>query len=551
MKTISTIVLEESIKAALIKQNTKNISEQGGLKLDPNKRVTTTTDTIKPKIDPKPKPKIDPKPKPDDKLDPKPKPDDKLDPKPKTDDTKKPKPVINTQQLAYDIATEIINSAGWNDDEERLIKAIQRIPNSTVFYRVNELIKTNKQKYFSTFIADEILDTDEWEVWIPILKHLTSILSLKDDRVIRNIMAKTDGIGPLMKKDSALAKKVSTYLPQPKKQEDKKEEKEVREVSKVLGSLFAELGPLGIVALVGVLLVAYRSAPSIGRFILKTYKTATRGTSAIDTPNSAFFEAIDNYFLASGKLSRKRLFQLLDSEVEKGTITKADANALKKLSRVERKQMARALQNTKLSVTIARWMEHPGTIKKGDAERISKYFGPKHGLDKTVKAELKKIEDYYVKTKKAAKADDAVTTTKTNILSREVGTAIRSSWKINTDSIKNWFKIYRSFKPQSIHDVEVFNQLIQKINNYKKNGKNLSTAIIDWSREYDSKPLWYADFTYWINGSKGTRTFPFYLQQSKFPSYEQWAKDMSLAKFDKINQTEYNLQRYYWENTKV
>ena len=42
MKTISTIVLEESIKAALIKQNTKNISEQGGLKLDPNKRVTTT-----------------------------------------------------------------------------------------------------------------------------------------------------------------------------------------------------------------------------------------------------------------------------------------------------------------------------------------------------------------------------------------------------------------------------------------------------------------------------------------------------------------------------
>jgi len=201
-----------------------------------------------------------------------------------------------------------------------------------------------------------------------------------------------------------------------------------------------------------------------------------------------------------------------------------------------------------MSVTMAQWMEDPKNIQKGDAERISKAWGQKYELDKKVQAQLQKIEDYYVYKRAADNDDDIQTAVNTEkILVRQVGTAIRSTWKINTDSMKNWFKIYRSFKPQSINDVAIFNQLIQKINNYKKNGKNLSTAIIDWSREFDSKPLWYADFTYWINGSKGTRIFPFYLRQSKFPSYEQWAKDMSLANFDKINQTEYNLQRYYWE----
>lgn len=548
MKTISTIVLEESIKAALIKQNTKNISEQGGLKLDPNKRVTTTP-TPEPVIKPKPTDTIKPKPK----IDPKPKPDDKLDPKPKPDDTKKPKPVIRTQQLAYDIATEIINSAGWDDDEERLIKAIQRIPNSAVFYRVNDLIKTNRQKTLSQFIGDEILDTDEWEVWIPILKHLTSILSLKDDQAIRNIMSKTDGVGPLTGKDSALGKKVSTYLKQPNKQIDKKEEKEVREVSKVLGNLMAELGPGGIVALVAVLWVAKKVSPTIGKFILKTYKTARRGTSAIDNPDSPFFKAIDNYFLASGKLSRKRLFELLDSEVTKGNITKADADALKNLSRAERTQMARALQKTKMSVTMAEWMEHPENIKKGDAERISKAWGQKYELDKKVQAQLQKIEDHYVNKRAADNADNITTTiNKEKILARQVGRFITSNWNINSKTMKRWFDLNKKHLNIQM-DQRIFNELADAIETAIQRGGTADGAISRYlrSRGISGYMGWMNDFKYWINGSKGTRTFPFYLRQSKFPSYEQWAKDMSLTNFDKINQTEYNLQRYYWENVNL
>jgi len=542
MKTISTIVLEQTIKAALVEQNTKNISEQGGLKLDPTKLVTPTpTPTPTPK--PTPKPVIKPKPKPEDK--------DTIKPKP--EDTPKPKPIIRTQQLAYDIAVEIINSAGWNDDEERLIKAIQRIPNSAVFYRVNDLIKTNKQKTFSQFIADEILDTGEWEVWIPILKHLTSILSLKDDRVIRNIMAKTDGIGPLMKKDSALAKKVSTYLPQPNQQEDKKEEKEVREVSKVLGNLMAELGPYGPVALVGVLAVIYKASPSIGKFILKTYKTARSGTSAIDSPNSPFFKAIDNYFLASGKLSRKRLFELLDSEVTKRNITKADADALKKLSRAERTQMARALQKTKMSVTMAQWMEDPKNIQKGDAERISKAWGQKYELDKKVQAQLQKIEDHYVNKRAADNADNITTTiNKEKILARQVGRFITSNWNINSKTMKRWFDLNKKHLNIQM-DQRIFNELADAIETAIQRGGTADGAISRYlrSRGISGYMGWMNDFKYWINGSKGTRTFPFYLRQSKFPSYEQWAKDMSLTNFDKINQTEYNLQRYYWENVNL
>jgi hypothetical protein len=430
-----------------------------------------------------------------------------------------------------------------------LIKAIQRIPNSAVFYRVNDLIKTNKQKTFSQFIADEILDTGEWEVWIPILKHLTSVLSLKDDQAIRNIMAKTDGIGPLTGQDPALGKKVSTYLKQPNQQVDKKEEKEVREVSKVLGNLMAELGPLGIVALVGVLAVVYKASPSIGKFILKTYKTARSGTSAIDSPDSPFFQAIDDYFLASGKLSRKRLFQLLDSEVTKGNITKADADALKKLSRAERTQMARSLQKTKISVTMARWMEHPEYIRKGDAKRISKALGQKYSLDQKVETQLQKIEDYYVNKRAADNADDIQTAVNTEkILVRQVGRFATSNWNINEQTMQRWFNLnkkYMNIDPQS------FNALVKRVELAIQKGGSVEGAIKGFTRDVPLAPLWINDFKYWVNGSKGTRTFPFYLRQSKFPSYEQWAKDMSVANFDKINQTEYNLQRYYWENVKL
>jgi hypothetical protein len=546
MKMISTIVLEETIKAALVEQNTKNISEQGGLKLDPEKLVTTPPTPV---ADPKPKP--DPKPK----IDPKPKPDDKLDPKPKTDDTTKPKPIIRTQQLAYDIATEIINSAGWNDDEERLIKAIQRIPNSTVFYRVNDLIKTNKQKTFSQFIADEILDTDEWEVWTPILKHLTSVLSLKDDQAIRNIMAKTDGIGPLTGKDPALGKKVSTYLKQPKKQVNKKEEKEVRDISKLLGRLMDTLGTGGIVALVAALYfckgkdtICIKAVSYLPKKLLDTIKTARSGTEAAKT-TGRYFEAIDKYFSGTGKLSRKRLFELLDSEVTKGTITKEDAAALKKLSNAERTQMARTLQKTKISTTIVAWMEHPENIKVGDAKRISKALGQKYSLDQKVETQLQKIEDYYVNKQAADNADNLVTTTNTEkILARQVGRFITSNWNINAQTMQRWFNLNKKY--MNI-DRQAFNELADAIETAMQKGAPVMGAINRFTRDVPLVAPWITNFKYWINGSKGTRTFPFYLRQSKFPSYEQWAKDMSLANFDKINQTEYNLQRYYWENVNL
>jgi hypothetical protein len=44
MKTLSTIILEETIKTSLIDHNSVTISEQG-LKIDPNKRVGATGDT--------------------------------------------------------------------------------------------------------------------------------------------------------------------------------------------------------------------------------------------------------------------------------------------------------------------------------------------------------------------------------------------------------------------------------------------------------------------------------------------------------------------------
>jgi hypothetical protein len=539
MKTLSTIVLEESIKASLVEQDIVNISEQG-LKIDPNKRVTgdstsTSTTTVTKPV--KPKPKIDPK---IDKIDP------KIDPKvdPKIDTKPKPKPLktkVNPEGIAY----EIINSAGLDDDEDRLINAIKQISNSTVFYKVNNVIKREKQQTFSQFIGDEILDTDEWQVWAPILNHLTNILSYNntsDAQVIKNIMSKTDGIGALTNKNFKLGTKVSKYLEL--KSSSGQTKKDDAEALTILNQIKGTLGTAGLIALGGLMVCGLVSTCRSKIFKIPIWnhiKVARNGAAAAEL-STTYYKKVDKLFNGTGKYNRKQLLELIDQQVIRKNMSLEEAKHFKRLLS-NKEQLKRILQFANLQTIKSHF--DTGHIVKGDAESIRKFLGFEKNHDFIKK--LQQIEDDVVGISK--ETDDAVTTTKTNIISRQVGKAVTSTWKINTDSMKKWFEVYDSFKPQGFNDVQTFNQLIQKINNYKKNGKNLSTAIIDWSREYGNvKPLWYEDFRYWIDASKGTRTFPFYLKASKFPSYKQWAKDMSLANFNKINQKEYTLQRHYWEN---
>ena len=151
MKTLSTIILEETIKSALIAEQEPDLTQY---------KVDTGTTNTTVKIgggntgggntgggntggD-------------------------------KTNTTTKPKP------SSFDgtkIADLIIGSTSWyNDREDDLIAAIKQIKNVTEFWAVNKKIVEKTGKTFSGFIFDKILDENEWDNIYPIIKHLATVI---------------------------------------------------------------------------------------------------------------------------------------------------------------------------------------------------------------------------------------------------------------------------------------------------------------------------------------------------------------------------------------
>jgi acetoin utilization deacetylase AcuC-like enzyme len=108
------------------------------------------------------------------------------------------------------------------------------------------------------------------------------------------------------------------------------------------------------------------------------------GTEAAKTAGWSF-EKIDKLFLATGKYNEKQLKALLKNELQKGTISKKDYDALMMISKQDIQQMRAALQQSKVSVTIKAWIDHPENIKSGDAKNISKALGQRGGMDEKFK----------------------------------------------------------------------------------------------------------------------------------------------------------------------
>jgi hypothetical protein len=137
-----------------------------------------------------------------------------LPPAPK-DDTNKtvPKPNINKVSAAK-IADDIINSKGWLQDKEaNLINAVIAIPDVKTFYQVNKIIQQKEGKPFSAYIST-FIDSDEWDVWYRIINHLAIIIPKSQWKiVIKNALDKTDGISGLAKKNRALAAEITKELP--------------------------------------------------------------------------------------------------------------------------------------------------------------------------------------------------------------------------------------------------------------------------------------------------------------------------------------------------
>jgi vacuolar-type H+-ATPase subunit H len=316
-----------------------------------------------------------------------------------------------------------------------------------------------------------------------------------------------------------------------------------------------ELGYEGIAAIVialylcrGTDSLCFKGVSYLPKKMLQTIKTARNGTEAAETAGR-YFEKIDKLFLGTGKYNEEQLQALLKIELKKRTISQKDYDALMMLSKQDIRQIRAALQRSKVSVTIKGWIEHPENVREGDAKNISKALGKNRGLDEKFKKELQKIEDYYLD----KQASDNSKNIK-QIVNRGIKTLknpITAAWKIDNASMQKWFDIYKSNSSVSTNDRSLFIELKDYI--IKHPGQRPSTSAIIWGRQRIVKFIpWYQDFKYWLDSSKGTSTYPGYLQMSEFPSYEQWKSDMYNVDFDKnkINQTEYNLQKWYFQYSK-
>ncbi len=325
MKTLSTIVLEEAIKTSLIEQ---------GLTLDPTKKVTGgETQTIKPQ----------------------------------------PKPGIQTDQLVYDIALEIINSAGINDDEDRLINAIKQIPNSTVFYKVNDLIKQNKHQTFSQFLSNEILNDDEWEVWIPILEHLIKILpSEKDSQVFQNIMSKTAGLAQLRSKNKILADKIAPKLGG----SVTKDEENEYNIDFSNPYMYVFYGLLTIYVCRKLNICKLKS-------LFSRSAEAKRGASQLPADVIQSTKLIKRIIGTPGFWNKKRLTQVVLYELKKGRITRDEAN---KMLLVLKQLDKQDINRYKFDHILKIWQQDLKRVKAGQAKDIinavddyyfTRDFGPK------------------------------------------------------------------------------------------------------------------------------------------------------------------------------
>ncbi len=116
--------------------------------------------------------------------------------KPKPEDDNKPKPETTNNKLdrqqALKIAQNIYDTKGvgtfGNDDEKALVTAFKSISNMATFWQVNRILLKNTNQSTSKYISTYI-NSGETDVWIPLIKHLLKINAT--DTVLKTYISKT------------------------------------------------------------------------------------------------------------------------------------------------------------------------------------------------------------------------------------------------------------------------------------------------------------------------------------------------------------------------
>jgi hypothetical protein len=132
--------------------------------------------------------------------------------KPKPEDGNKPKPKTTNNKLdrkkALKIAQTIYRTKGvgtfGDDDEKGLVTAFKSIPNMATFWKVNRILTDNRNQSISKYISTYI-NSGETDVWIPLIKHLLKINAT--DIVLKTYISKTKW-DSIKKEDPKLAQTI-------------------------------------------------------------------------------------------------------------------------------------------------------------------------------------------------------------------------------------------------------------------------------------------------------------------------------------------------------
>lgn len=506
--TLSTIILEESIKASLFEFD---------IPKDDTKTNTTT---------PKPKNKVS----------------------------------------AAKIADTIINSKGWfSDSTASLYNAIISIPDSKTFWEVNKIIQTREGKTFSGYLAT-ILDDDEWEWWYPIIKYLTTIIPKTQWKtVIKNVLDKTTGIADLAKKNRVLASEITKELPQVGLSDsDSGSSFDMWALAMYGGLAFIICRKQAFRCWDRFKKLTFRNKQESG---IEVANTLERILHAPLRQNKRALIKIMDYELKKGRLTSQEYNEMksyLKGDDLWGSIPTQDIN------RAYFNSVIKSWQEWSTAKPIIPG-EAKNIIEKVDDPKFTKLFGPKlQAIEDRIlgKPKLQDIEDRILGKQKHTKTSNQTNLGK--LVYRDVKGNGVSKIKTNFKKydINRWLKImsltghkFSISEPDILREINKFfdktaadpviaaeQAIVKWWNNHNPSSYPLATPN---QQIYTNYPV----AKYWLNWIKKSKTgiskYNYYDRLDKFPSYEQWVYDMKNAGSKSISEENYQNAYYLWVNSRM
>jgi hypothetical protein len=525
MKTISNIILEESIRLALIEQM---------------------------------------------QLKPKPKPEDGNTPKPEDTDNK-----LDTKQ-AFKIAQTIYNTKGSgtfsDDDEDALVTAFKSIPNMTTFWQVNKILKANinqsLNKYISTYI-----DSNELDVWVPILQHLIKINASSE--VLKVYKSRVDW-DEVKEKYPKLAKKITDIDAADGVTVEKQDF-----TSNPYFYIFLSAGAAILAYKLGLHKAGWKYLKNSfkSREVLAKSQPYYAGTYSIENltglarPNFSYLLREESFW----NMSKDKIIQLLKNERQKKRLSKEEyQEAYVVLSKLNRSDINKVKFNLVIDAMKRRDVNalQAGNVQKIikmiDDPEFTKTLGPKLqaieddllGIEKKQKVKKEKEKKEKEKNNTDVSVDDVID---------DISKIKQAGFSTKTPNFKSW-NMDRWLKLQSLmgKGIGVYDtSLLKKIGNefikiwpmtpggvpevsrkailniLNTDGKQSLDSLF---KQHPGVKRWY---DWMLKTKSGNRSYIYYDNLNKFPPYERWAISMKRMGIKNYTEQDYDVAYYNWLNART